>query len=106
MTPVVVPTTLHSSDPNYTRERYSVAQAAVYLDVPVGAVYEAVGKRQIAHRRLGRGRIRFSQADLDAWRRANRIEVHTREVDRVALKRRRESVEALADLMTGERYFQ
>jgi len=67
-----MPSAMAPSDPDYTRELYSVEQAAVYVGVGTWKVYAAVASGELAHRRLGR--IRFSQADLDAWRAANRVE--------------------------------
>lgn len=71
---VALPPTLAPSDPNYRRERYSVDQAAVYLEVNRSRIYSLCALGVLAHRVDG-GRKRFSQADLDAWRDACRIEV-------------------------------
>lgn len=86
MKPITLPPTLHPSHPDYARERYSPAQAALYLEMSVEQVYRLVAAGVIAYRRAAaqrsraqgvrrtRGRIHFSQADLDAWRRASRCE--------------------------------
>lgn len=72
-----LPPTLPTGHPDLKRERYNSAQAAIYLDVPVDVIYRAVAKRAIGHRRASGsrgGRVRFSQADLDAYREAQRVE--------------------------------
>lgn len=68
------PTSLTPDHPDYTREVYSVKQAAAYLRVSVDRVYEEAAARRLAHRRHRRT-ILFSQADLDAWRQAGRVDV-------------------------------
>src|SRR5688572_32870812 len=83
--PVELPLTLHVKHPDYTRERYDTAQAALYLNVPISSVYTAIGTKTIGHRRQGHGRggrVRFSQADLDAWRESQRVEPESRIVPR------------------------
>jgi excisionase family DNA binding protein len=76
MRPVELPPSVAPSDPDYTRERYSVAQAAVYLGLSAHGVYRLVADRQLGCLRVGesRGRIRISQADLDHYRRTRRQE--------------------------------
>ena len=95
-----LPPTLRPSDADYGRERYDTAQAALYLNVPISAVYTAIAGKTIGHRRQGHGRggrVRFSQADLDAWRLAQRVEPDGREETRPRLVRtsRANDVQAL-----------
>ena len=54
---------------------YTVAQAAKYLSLSVGAVYDLVESRRIPFYRLGRdqGAIRFEQTDLDDYIADSRI---------------------------------
>lgn len=76
-TPTVMPLTLPAGHPDLKLERYTAAQAAIYLDVPIWTVYDAIKARSIGHRRLAKGnggRVRFSQNDLDRWREAHRVE--------------------------------
>lgn len=72
-----LPPSLHSDHPDYTRERYTVLQAAQYLQRQRSRIYLAVARGEISYRQDGevRGTIRFSQADLDAWRQARRHEI-------------------------------
>lgn len=70
---IALPPSLPASHPDYTRERYSVDQAAAYLEVHRSRIYTLAAQRAIGHRVDG-GRKRFSQADLDAWRAAHRRE--------------------------------
>lgn len=85
-----LPVSLHPTDADYQRERYSVAQAALYLGVSTDVVYAEAAAKRLAHRRSApkrprtaprvrktSGRLHFAQADLDAWRRARRVEVVT-----------------------------
>lgn len=72
MTSATFPPTLRETDPDYARERYTVAQAAEYLCVGAPQIYRLVGRGQIGYRRVGRGELRFAQADLDRWRSAHR----------------------------------
>lgn len=80
MKTVTLPPSLLSSDPDYTRERYDVDQAALYLGRSADFVYRLVEKNEIGYRRdrskkrsearvrRTSGRLSFSQADLDAYR--------------------------------------
>lgn len=70
-----LPPSLAPEHPDYRRERYSVAQAALYLIVHVSRVYADAAAGRLGHRRDGNRRLRFSQADLDEWRTARRVEV-------------------------------
>jgi excisionase family DNA binding protein len=78
MTPATMPIVLHTTDPAYTLERYSVPQAAAYLLVSVSRVYADASAGRLAHRKDGNRRLHFSQADLDAWRAPRRVEVRDR----------------------------
>jgi excisionase family DNA binding protein len=74
---LTLPVSVPPGHPDYTRETYSLAQAAAYLCVSATWVYREVAAGQLAHRRHGSGRnarITFSQADLDAWRQSRRVE--------------------------------
>lgn len=105
--PRTLPPTLRSSDADYTRERYDSAQAALYLDVPRDVIYTAIKHRRIGHRRQTAdhgGRVRFSQADLDAWRQAQRVEAAAPNARRTAAPRARGA--ELQDLMPQNRWFQ
>lgn len=76
---ISLPVSLPASDPDYTRERYSVGQAAAYLCASTKLVYTLAASGRLAHRRDGRGRtnrLLFSQADLDGYRATSRIESH------------------------------
>ena len=77
MTPVALPPSLPVDHPDYTRERFSVAEAAAYLLVHVTRIYADAAKGELGYRRDGNRRLRFSQADLDAWRQARRVEART-----------------------------
>lgn len=106
--PVTLPPTLRSSDPDYTRERYSTPQAAQYLGVSENSLYTLMGNGEIGFRRRGAGhgaRARFSQADLDAWRARYRIDVDARHGMRAAAKRPSDDAE-VERLLPKERYFQ
>lgn len=84
MAPVTLPPSLHRADPDYTRERYAPAQAALYLGKSTEFIYREVAAGRLSHRRdeakrrratgvrKTKGRISFSQADLDQWREARR----------------------------------
>lgn len=74
MTPVTLPATVHPDDPEYTRERYSVTQAAAYLNRSTDLVYAEASAKRLGHRRDGTRRLFFSQWDLDLWRAARRCE--------------------------------
>lgn len=78
MTTIAMPLVLHADDPAYALERYSVPQAAAYLLVSPSRIYADVSAGRLAHRKDGNRRLRFSQADLDAWRAARRVEVRDR----------------------------
>jgi excisionase family DNA binding protein len=80
---VVVPPTLPPTHPEYGLERYRLEQAARYLRRSVRSLQQDVAKRRIAFRRDGR-RLWFSQADLDAWREAHRVELSPRAVATVS----------------------
>jgi excisionase family DNA binding protein len=71
---MTLPPTLPVNAPDYSRERYDVRAAAEYLAIPVGSLYRETAAGTIACRRTGRA-LRFSQADLDAWRQAHRSPV-------------------------------
>ena len=84
---LALPPSLRPADADYQRERYSVAQAALYLHVSVDVVYAEVAAGSIGHRRdepkrtrsaprvrKTSGRLHFAQSDLDAWRLARRHE--------------------------------
>ncbi len=75
---VELPPTLAPSDPDYTRERYDVKQAAAYLVVTPTTVYIEANAHALGHRKDGNRRRVFSQADLDAWRAARRVESEDR----------------------------
>lgn len=75
MKTVAIPTSVDQAHPDYGRERYSVDEAAAYLLVHVTRIYRDAAAGRLAHRRDGVRRLRFSQADLDAWRAARRREV-------------------------------
>ncbi len=75
MSTAALPPILEPTDPGYTREVYDVKQAAAYLVVHVSRIYADIAKGELAHRKDGNRRLRFSQADLDAWRLARRVEV-------------------------------
>jgi excisionase family DNA binding protein len=71
-----MPLLVHAGDPGYVLERFTVKQAANYLSLPVSQVYALAAARAISYRRdTAKGRIRFSQADLDAWREARHVDV-------------------------------
>lgn len=85
---VILPASVRADDVDYRRERYSPAQAALYLNVSVDVIYAAVAAGGIGHRRseptrarktprtrATSGRLHFAQSDLDAWRAARRHEV-------------------------------
>jgi excisionase family DNA binding protein len=83
-----MPATLTPDDPNYTRARYDVRQAAAYLELSVPTLYRRLGERAIGHVKYGRGhnaRIHFSQSDLDAF--VARHRVPARVGDQVQLHR-------------------
>jgi hypothetical protein len=68
-----LPPTVATTHPDYARERYSVATAALYLTVPRSAIYRAAAAGRIGHRVISEGQqlhhIRlFSQKDLDQYR--------------------------------------
>lgn len=69
---VVLPPSLSPEHPDYTRERYSVPQAAAYLLVSPSRIYADTSAGQLAHRKDGNRRLRFSQADLDAVQASSR----------------------------------
>lgn len=71
--PTSMPATLTTSDPDYGRERFTVAQAAVYLDIHPSHVYSEAAAGNLSHRRDTTHRLRFSQQDLDEWRAARRV---------------------------------
>lgn len=91
---VVLPPMLTPSDPRYTLETYSVAQAAGYLGIAVCRVYQHASTGELAHLKDGARRLRFSQADLDAWRQRRRVEARaeTRTFVPVPVARQREQV--------------
>lgn len=72
---VVLPPLVTPDDPRYGLERFDVRQAAAYLCVHVARIYSDAAAGQLAHRRDSQFRLRFAQADLDAWRQARRREV-------------------------------
>ena len=69
-----MPASVTPEHPDYTREVFSVDQAALYLCVDRTRVYADVAAGKLGCRKDGARRYRFSQADLDAWRLAHRIE--------------------------------
>lgn len=70
---MTLPPTLRPTDPDYARERYGLSQAAAYLDIGADQLYREVARGRIGFRRNGeKGRIHFSQQDLDEWRQAHR----------------------------------
>lgn len=75
---VILPPTLTPADPDYARERYTTAQAAEYLGLALGRVYTETAGGRLAHRRDGFRGMRFSQADLDAWRTQRRVDATAR----------------------------
>ena len=83
MPPVLLPT-----DPSYTLEVYDVRQAAAFLCVHRSRIYADIAAGLLAHRRDGHRRIRFSQADLDQWRQAKRVEAKPARLTLVANDRR------------------
>ena len=76
-TAVTLPGLVEPGDRRYALEVLTVKQAALYLGVSVTKVYRELGAGRIGCRRDGRRSVRFSQADLDAWRAAKRVEVAT-----------------------------
>lgn len=107
MRAVTLPPTLRPSDPDYSRERYGPAEAALYLAISKDALYDAVHARAIGHRRLrpGRGgKIFFSQADLDAWRASQRIEAEGPATGRAHVAKTSRGVD-LQQLMPRQRAF-
>lgn len=105
---IVLPPTLRPSDADYGRERYDTAQAALYLCVSRDVIYTAIKTHSLSHRRhaSGRGgRVRFSQADLDAWRQAQRVESAPTVLASVGIRPRPARVAELRDLMPKERAF-
>jgi Helix-turn-helix domain len=110
--PVELPPTLHPDHPDYGRERYTVRQAAAYLDVSRATVWREASARRIAHRRLparGAGapaqgcQMRFAQRDLDAYRQMTRVEV--RRPPKPPMKRRAAAgtAQPLSDLKLPEK---
>lgn len=100
---VLLPPSVHPSHPDYTRERYSPAQAALYLNVCTDIVYREAQAGRLSHRRdqakrrgvvqirRTSGRLHFSQSDLDQWREARRhgastaIQTSSRAADAIEL---------------------
>lgn len=71
----MTPAILRPSDEAYSLERFDVAQASAYLGLHRKTLYRLVEEQQIGCRRLGeRGRLKFSQADLDQWRELHRVD--------------------------------
>lgn len=70
----VLPELVLENDLRYRLERFTPAQAAGYLHIAIDRVYRYAAGGQIGHVKDGRRRIRFSQADLDLWRQARRVE--------------------------------
>lgn len=62
-----------SSAPPLLRYDLTVAQAAEYLQRPVGWVYKAAQRRELAHTKVGR-ELRFSTVDLGRYMAARRRE--------------------------------
>ena len=54
----------------------TVSDAAERLSVSVSCIYQLVEKRKLSHHRLGlgRGTIRFSESDLEAFLQAAHVE--------------------------------
>ena len=57
-----------------TRRLLTYAQAARFLNVPIGTLYAWVHQRRIPHHRLGPRTIRFTEADLVAFVEATRVD--------------------------------
>lgn len=69
---LTLPRTLTPDDPDYTRERYTLAQAADYLQTSRAALYGLVAKNAIGHAIGTRRRKLFAQSDLDQFRASRR----------------------------------
>lgn len=72
-----LPQVLDPAHPAYGLETYSVRTAAAYLVCHPAQIYARAAKGELGYRRDGNRRLRFSQADLDAWRQARRVEART-----------------------------
>lgn len=75
MTRAELPPTLPADHPDYVRERFTVKQAALYLDIKAWHVYAEMAAGRLGYRRDTPRRLRLSQADLDAWRASKRVDV-------------------------------
>ena len=98
-----VPEPVSEGHPLYRDERYTPPQAAAYLHICVDRVYRYAAGGQLGHRRDGRRRLRFSQADLDVWRAAHRVEARDRAT--VRLKHARSNRTAILPPTTSHALF-
>ena len=69
---ITLPPSLTPEHPDYTRERYSLDQAAEYLQTSRAALYSLVAKNAIGHAIGTRRRKLFAQSDLDQFRASRR----------------------------------
>lgn len=69
---IELPELVTNDDLRYTRERYTLDQAAEYLMISRSSLYGLVAAGKIAHAIGSRGRKLFSQADLDEFRESRR----------------------------------
>lgn len=90
--PVTLPPSVHPTDPNYRRPRYTTAEAALYLTISRESLYTAVQRGELGCVKLdgphvvqgSKRRMRFSQADLDAWIDAHRVEANPQALNDLA----------------------